>query len=143
MNNQDRLGQLLDQIADFIKQIKECENRPLNAPINKETEQLLSRLEYEASLLTVVQEKMFTQAGITDQEVQDMMKGGEDATAKAQYFFDRAQLLKRDALEIHTNITRMINLKDKQVGKKDEKEVGKAREKKFKRVGAKKGWIPM
>lgn len=144
MTNENPLDKLLDQIGDLLKIIKDNEEKPLSSPIPPEVDLILSKLEMEVSLLGDAQQKVFTQSGITDEEINVMIQeGGKEGGARTQYFFDRARTLDQDAREINASLSSSLLMKDKQIGKKNPEQLMKERKKKFKRVGGDKGWIPL
>lgn len=144
MKDEYPLEKLLDQIGDLLKIIKENEDKPLSSAVPPEVEVLLSQLEQEVAILSDAQQKVFTQSGITDEEINTMIReGGGEGGARTQYFFDRAKTLDQDAREINASLSMTLMMKDKQIGKKDSKQLMKERKKKFKRVGGDKGWIPL
>lgn len=144
-DQQNALEKLLNQIGDLLKIIKDHEDKPLSAPLPPGIEQTLSRLEQEIALLGDVQQKLFTQAGITDEEISAMIRAGagQKGGAREQYFFDRIKALDEDARAINASLSTTLKMKDKQIGKKDPKQLIQERKKKFKRVGGNKGWIPL
>lgn len=140
MTDQNQLEKLLDQVADMIQLIKDSENKPLPAALPEGIEENLEKLEKVVELFADAQQKMFTQAGITKEDIWGAIQEGTGVNPKDAYFFDRSKTLERDAREINAELARSLSQKEK---KKGGKEDIRARKKKFKRVGGDKGWIPM
>jgi hypothetical protein len=144
-DQQNALENLLDQIGNLLKVIKESEDKPLSSPLPEGIEKVISQMEQQVALLADVQQKLFIQSGITDEEISAMIRAGagDRGSSRDQYFFDRMKALDKDARAINAALAMTLRMKDKQIGKKDQKQLIQERKKKFKRVGGDKGWIPL
>ena len=115
----------------------------LSGKLDKNIEKKLDQVEKQLELFKAVNESVLREAGITDEEMEEMVtKPSAAFTEKEKKIFEKTQKVRKelDTLRREYEIRAMIaKLRKKAAGKAGRK-VGKERKKKFKRLGSKKHW---
>lgn len=147
MKEKTLMERLLDQINDLMALAQVSFTKEINSEISpQEIQDKLSELEKQIDAMDKINNSLISQAGLTEADLQPMMKKVPDTVPPAdRKLMEKINLMKQEALSIKRELGNAIDINKhkKAVLGKEGKRAGDVRKKKFKALGGKKDWLPL
>ena len=137
MAEKNMIEQLLNQITELMEIAHENKDHTLEGDLPPQLEKELEALERDVQEFCDLNEQLIVEAGVSEQ----------GCNPKSQRVLQKARKLRQELESTQRGLTTAVQIVKKQektFGKKGDKASKKvARTKKFKRIGGKKGWMPL